>query len=174
MHCAGTLASAAKEWQRIERASVRSWTDEHAVDVAKLYDGFHSLGLQYGPNYRTIVQAWSASDSAAARLRLRTRKERTTVHPADLDDALCMALTLGGGGNGETRLPFAVQDAQLQATRGRLWAVRCARCSAFSHSPSIALFIKAFARIQSHSVTFARTPLKPLLREASWPWHDWV
>ena len=45
------------------------------------------------------------------------------MHPADLDDALCVGALVAPGGD-ETRLPFAVDDAQLQGTRGELWAVR--------------------------------------------------
>ena len=51
------------------------------------------------------------------------------MHPADLDDALCLsALGTSGAGGGETRLPFAVDDAQLQCCPGALWAVR-SRCA---------------------------------------------
>ena len=46
------------------------------------------------------------------------------VHPADLDDALCVTvLTLKGDGGGGTRLPFAVDAARLVGAPGKLWAV---------------------------------------------------
>jgi hypothetical protein len=46
------------------------------------------------------------------------------VHPADLDDALCTSAVVHSSGDGETRLPFAVDDALLQGSPGVLWAVR--------------------------------------------------
>ena len=98
----------------------------HAVDVSAVYAGFDAAGLQYGPGYRTLAQAWGgASTAAAARLRTRTSQHGTQVHPADLDDALCVsALASGGGSAGKTRLPFAVDGALLQGAPGALWAVR--------------------------------------------------
>ena len=51
--------------------------------------------------------------------------EGAQVHPADLDDALCISAAVAtSGGNGETRLPFAVDNALLQGSLSDLWAVR--------------------------------------------------
>ena len=97
------------------------------ADVGALYDACDSVGLQYGPGYRTLTHAW-ASGSVVALARLRTRLVRrgARVHPADLDDALCVGgLGLSDSADGETRLPFAVGDAQLCGAAGKLWAVRC-------------------------------------------------
>ena len=96
------------------------------AEVDALYDMFHSIGLEYGPGYRTLSHLWGGRDNAAAaRLRVRTQLQGTQVHPADLDDALCLsALTSGGDGSSETRLPFAVDDALLRGAAGKLWAVR--------------------------------------------------
>ena len=61
---------------------------------------------------------------AAARLQARTVWHGTGVHPADLDDALCTgALASSGEGGGETRLPFAVDDASLDGAQCELWAI---------------------------------------------------
>ena len=46
------------------------------------------------------------------------------MHPADLDDAFCTSGAMAVRGGGETQLPFAVDDAQLQGAPGELWAVR--------------------------------------------------
>ena len=95
------------------------------MDVRALYDGFDAAGLQYGPGYRTLVQAWGGAINALARLRARSTHEGTQVHPADLDDALCTsAIVASSRGDGETRLPFAVDDALLRGAPGELWAVR--------------------------------------------------
>ena len=101
------------------------------VDVNRgCYDTFAAIGLQYGPGYRTLAQGWSGEVKAMARLQIRSVWEGTAVHPADLDDALCaISLAAGGGddGDGVTRLPFAVDDARLQAAVGGLWAVHIER-----------------------------------------------
>ena len=94
------------------------------ADIGALYDGFDSVGLQYGPGYRTLTHAWAGETGALSRLRTRATHKGTQVHPADLDDALCTSAAMGSSGSGETRLPFAVDDALLQGTRGALWAVR--------------------------------------------------
>ena len=48
------------------------------------------------------------------------------MHPADLDDALCVGAlgAQGGESEGGTRLPFAVDEALLQSSVGELRAVR--------------------------------------------------
>ena len=92
--------------------------------MGALYDGFDAAGLQYGPGYRTLAQAWSGG-GGAARLRARATHEGTAVHPAELDDALCVgALTPCGAEGGGTRLPFAVDAAVLRRGAGDPWAVR--------------------------------------------------
>ena len=94
------------------------------MDVDALYNGFSAVGLQYGPGYRTLVQAWAGTSTALGRLHARSTHEGTQVHPADLDDALCMSAAIAAsGGEGETRLPFAVDGALLQGASGQLWAV---------------------------------------------------
>ena len=67
-----------------------------------------------------------------ARLRARVASEGTAVHPADLDDALCVGALIGRSNRGETnvqtQLPYALDDVLLQeAASGELWAVR--RCA---------------------------------------------
>jgi hypothetical protein len=129
VHCSGAIASA-NAWQRIDHASQRA--PSLAADVEALYDGFHVAGLQYGPGYRTLVQALGDASNALARLRARSTHEGTQVHPADLDDALCTSGVISSSGREtETRLPFAVDDALLQSAPGELWAVR-----ALLHQPA--------------------------------------
>ena len=124
VHCSGAT-SGATAWGRIEHASLRA--PSVAADVGALYDGFDAVGLQYGPGYRTLVHAWGGASHALARLRTRSAREGTQVHPADLDDALCTSGVLASSGaGGETLLPFAVDDALLRGATGELWAVRAA------------------------------------------------
>ena len=125
VHCSGATPGAIA-WEHIDHASLRAPSRPSTVGV--LYDGFDAVGLQYGPGYRTLTHAWGGASDALARLRARLTREGTQVHPADLDDALCTGAAMGSSGNGETRLPFAVDDALLQGTRRELWAVRTTPC----------------------------------------------
>ena len=93
-----------------------------AAELGALYDGFDAVSLQYGPGYRTLEDAWGGTGAAFARLRVRARQEGTQVHPADLDDALCVSALITSRGSG-TRLPFAVDEALLQGGPHELWAL---------------------------------------------------
>ena len=125
VHCSGEI-DGVSGWWRIEHTPVRGCS--HAADVDSLYDSFDVVGLQYGPGYRTMLKAWGGGSNALARLRARSTQEGTQVHPADLDDAVCTSGAAAVDGGGETRLPFAVDDAQLEGAQGKLWAVRfCSR-----------------------------------------------
>ena len=66
------------------------------------------------------MQAWGGDTHAVSRLQGRQTHNGTHVHPADLDDALCTGALIGWGEGGETRLPFAVDEAQLQRAPGKL------------------------------------------------------
>ena len=121
VHCSGAAAKGG-DLQRIDLAVLR--VPSFATDVGALYDGFDAVGLQYGPGYRTLMHVWGASSSAFARLHARSTHEGTTVHPADLDDALCLSAIIASGASGETRLPFAVDDALLDGGSREQWAVR--------------------------------------------------
>ena len=114
--------------QHIDYAFQRTYA--HMADVGALYDGFSATGLQYGPRYRTLIQAWDGVNGALARLRARSTHEGTQVHPADLDDALCTSAVIGAGVGGEMWVPFAVEDALLQGASSELWAVRLHPCLA--------------------------------------------
>ena len=125
LHCTGATAATTMEhgdWQLIEHASLR--VQARPVDVDALYDMFSSVGLQYGPGYRTLTHAWGSRSGASSRLRARSTLHGTRVHPADLDDALCTGSTMAFGAGSETRLPFAVDAAVLRGAASELWAVR--------------------------------------------------
>eukprot|EP00966_Prymnesium_polylepis_P124836 2887278-Prymnesium_polylepis.1 len=95
-----------------------------------MYASYNSVGLQYGPAFRMLLQAWAGrngASSAFAKLRARVTPQGTPqVHPADLDGALQLgALTYNAqatGGDGETRVPFNVDEARMQEATGVLWA----------------------------------------------------
>ena len=123
VHCSGTTVGA-NAWQHIDYTSL-CYERSSPAEVAALYSEYYAVGLHYGPGYRTLMQAWGGASNALARLRSRSTHEGTRVHPADLDDALCLGgLIISSGGDGETSLPFAVDDVLLQSASGELWAVR--------------------------------------------------
>ena len=60
LHCSGGLDSGVQDGpQHVNQACARSQVCMRAADLGLLYDGFYSVGLQYGPIYRTLEQAWS-------------------------------------------------------------------------------------------------------------------
>ena len=126
MHCSGVFG--AGTWETVDHAALRAHRHACAADVCTLYEGLSLAGVQYGPGYRTLMQAFGGVD-ALARLRARSTQAGTRVHPADLDDALCVSALVPSRseGGGETRLPFAVDAALLNGAPGELWAVRRAR-----------------------------------------------
>ena len=130
VHCSGGIGSCTQgTWRAVDHACVRGRRCRSAADMYALYDGFDSIGLQYGPGYRTLARAWGGEGTATARLKARgVVQGGVVVHPADLDDALCLGAVpharSSTGSGGETRLPFAVDDAHLQRAAGLAWAVR--------------------------------------------------
>ena len=135
VHCSGALVTTGS-WVQVEHAAVRAWSCMRVAEMGTLYDGFTAMGLEYGPGYRTLVQAWSGAKDALARLRARATRQGTQVHPADLDDVLCAGAIVVIGESG-TRLPFAVDEVQLQGTPGKLWAVRFSSHFHDAHHPCV-------------------------------------
>ena len=91
-----------------------------------IYARFRSVGLEYGPEYRTLTSARVSRDAGVAvgQLRRRSRKEGTRVHPADLDGSLHLtALLAEATAAGEIRLPFSVGEAALADVSGAAWPV---------------------------------------------------
>eukprot|EP00966_Prymnesium_polylepis_P147284 3402028-Prymnesium_polylepis.1 len=127
LHCSGGAGDSSQgEWQHLEQAQARgSGTCLRAVAAGALYDSFDEVGLQYGPGYRTLAQTCGGGRGAAARLHTRSTQSGVVVHPASLDDALCLSVLGLERAGGATPLPFAVDDAMLQGAWGERWAVRC-------------------------------------------------
>ena len=127
-------------WHHVDYTPARLATCVRPVDVGELYDDCHMMGLMYGPAYRTLEQTWGDDRAAMARLHLRSTWEGTQVHPADLDDAIVLALTRQmPSGSGETSVPFAVDDVRLEGNvrllpSCELWAVRATHCNARAHA----------------------------------------
>ena len=82
-----------------------------------MYEAFERSGLQYGPGYRGLVQAWGGVvGSVVARVRRRRGREGTAVHPSDLDAALqssIVASSEGAGGDARLLAPSIMRSMDL-------------------------------------------------------------
>eukprot|EP00966_Prymnesium_polylepis_P252128 5828741-Prymnesium_polylepis.1 len=125
VHCSGTVQGGSEGmWPRLDRPFARVRRPDEIAEVMQLYDFFSSVGLQYGPGFRMLEQAWAGQKCALSRLCTRVTPQGTPqAHPADLDGALQLGAFLPAGSeDGETRVPFSVDEARLQAASGELWA----------------------------------------------------
>ena len=125
LHCSGVFSSAPQngDSRRAQMSVQHALLCAHPINVAAFYDVLYGAGLQYGPGYRTLTQASHVSGAAAGWLHSRYVQQGTLVHPADLDDALCLSglAMIDEPRASETRLPFSVDDALLQGVQpGRL------------------------------------------------------
>jgi len=124
-HCAGSQLTYTDALRNFSLPALRC-SCAQPVDVAAIYSGFRSVGLEYGPKYRTLTSASASRDVGVTvgQLRRRSHKEGTSVHPADLDGSLHLtALLAEATATGEIRLPFAVGEAALSDVSGRPWPV---------------------------------------------------
>ena len=124
-HCAGGASTFSEAMPAFSHAGLRA-SCAQPVDTAVIYAGFRSVGLEYGPEYRTLTSARVSRDAGVAvgQLRRRQRKEGTSVHPADLDGSLHLtALLAEATAAGEIRLPFSVGEAALTDVSGSPWPV---------------------------------------------------
>ncbi|MBM4057354.1 MAG: acyltransferase domain-containing protein, partial [Planctomycetes bacterium] len=103
------------------------------VDATKLYEIMRELGLEFGPRFRTIQQAFRGEKEALGELRVAPESEswegKFHVHPAVLDGALQLvavatssASSGQGGGGGDPYLPYSVRRMVVyKPTTGRMW-----------------------------------------------------
>ena len=124
-HCAGGAATFSGALPGFSHAGLRA-SCAQPVAVDAMYTAFRSVGLEYGPEYRTLTSARVSRESgiAVGQLRRRSRREGTRVHPADLDGSLHLtALLAEATAASEIRLPFSVGEATLSDVSGRAWPV---------------------------------------------------
>ena len=125
VHCSGQVEAAeAGAWQSAQLAAVQPRCGVSS-DVAALYAMLAEVGLEYGPAFRRVEAAWTGDGTCAVgRLHRRRQRHGTKVHPADLDSALQLSVTLREGKLDAIRLPFAVDVARMRAVVLRHpWAV---------------------------------------------------
>ena len=124
VHCSGTQAAARPEaWTS---ATVSTCADGTAVGMGGLYEGMHAAGLQYGPAFRVLEQAWVSDDGreAVASMRARMHLGALMVHPSDLDGALQLSGALAGSSaSGAVKLPFCVDAAACSGRAANWWVL---------------------------------------------------
>jgi hypothetical protein len=135
LHCTGAYTIKGEQVALVgDPAWTRCTICALAAHTQSLYDHFSATGLQYGPGYRTLAQAWCGLGSATTQLHARPTQQGTHVHPADLDDALCASALVFSDRTARSsapiesaaHLPFALDCAMLHREQTVLWAVRCA------------------------------------------------
>ncbi|MGW3892889.1 SDR family NAD(P)-dependent oxidoreductase [Micromonospora chokoriensis] len=127
-HATGTLSTA----ETLDEATPTTWppAGSEAINTTGLYDALRRRGLDYGPAFRGLRQAWLGADGAVhAEVELPTTVDgsRYGVHPALLDTAL-HPLGLGalGDDDGQARVPFAWSGVTLRASGAVTARVRLA------------------------------------------------
>ncbi|SMF50539.1 Acyl transferase domain-containing protein [Streptomyces sp. Amel2xC10] len=132
-----------------DRIDVWPPADAEPVPVDELYTALAATGLEYGPAFRGVRQAWRDGDTYYADVVLpEERRTETTgfgIHPALLDAALQLP-GLHGESEGPTRLPFAYRGVALHATgatalRVRLTATAADTFSLLAADPAGALVV---------------------------------
>ncbi|MFI6637772.1 SDR family NAD(P)-dependent oxidoreductase [Nonomuraea fuscirosea] len=113
-HATGILTS-----QTAPATSIGSWPPPEAspIDLDGFYDRLAEQGVAYGPTFRGVTKAWTASDgSVYAEVDLPDQDgDGFGIHPALLDAAL-HAIDLANPGSDAVELPFAWTDVTLHAT----------------------------------------------------------
>jgi acyl transferase domain-containing protein/thioesterase domain-containing protein/NADP-dependent 3-hydroxy acid dehydrogenase YdfG/acyl carrier protein len=128
-HARGALAQespgdgAAAE-ERARQLAGEAWppTDAEAVSGEELYDRMAELGVEYGPVFQGVRDAWRRGEEVLAEIVLpedqRAQAGEFGVHPALLDAGLqAMAIGMLDGEEGEPRLrlPFAWSGVRLHS-----------------------------------------------------------
>ncbi|MEU7775828.1 type I polyketide synthase [Micromonospora taraxaci] len=127
-HATGTLSTA----ETLDEATPTTWppAGSDAIDTTGLYDALRRRGLDYGPAFRGLRQAWLDADGAVhAEVELPTSVDgsRYGVHPALLDTALHpLGLGVLGDDDGQARVPFAWSGVTLRASGAVTARVRLA------------------------------------------------
>ncbi|QKG20146.1 type I polyketide synthase [Actinomadura verrucosospora] len=114
-HASGTLAPTAAP----EPPGLTVWPPPGAdpVPIDGLYARFDELGLNYGPLFQGIREAWSTPTEIFADVALPDPDAAAghALHPALLDAALHAVALTSGAGDSQAHLPFAWTGVTLHA-----------------------------------------------------------
>ena len=98
------------------------WISESGCIISSSHSSFSdAVGLQYGPGYRTLIEAWGGASDALARLRARSTHEGTQVHPADLDGEVRLDRVEVDARDGQHALRRAVRGLALPSAHSALY-----------------------------------------------------
>ncbi|MFE4335989.1 type I polyketide synthase [Streptomyces sp. NPDC056831] len=90
------------------------------ADVERVYDRLADLGVEYGPVFRGLTEAWESGDRIFAEVDLpesaRGMAGSFGIHPALLDAASHPVAVAGADSVGSGRLPFRFTDVVLRAS----------------------------------------------------------
>ena len=123
-HCSGRIVGR-KTCHGADYPLARAQSSLHATSVSALYNALYATGVLYGPGYRTLLCAWQGVHGAMGQHCAHKPQPATFVHPADVDDTLCIGkLVMNDSTNGLLRLPFATDAVMLgDGVTGKLWTV---------------------------------------------------
>lgn len=103
LHADGHLAGAGRPPAAIDVPALQARCPLE-IHTGELYEGFHQRGLQYGPAFVGITEAWMGHGEAFGTVALPDDLVATAadylVHPALLDAAFQLLLVAAGGGDG--------------------------------------------------------------------------
>ncbi len=123
-HAAGVLASDTASAPPV----AAPWPpgDAEPIDVSALYERLRAGGLEYGPAFQGLRQAWRDGEDVLAEVVLGARfDDGYAVHPALLDGAL-HGLALFDG-PGAAAMPFEFTDVRVHSAGARALRVRLSR-----------------------------------------------
>ena len=110
----------------LDRLRADGWT--RSIEAGELYTRFAALGIDYGPSHRGVSRLWLGEGRVLAQLELAQQwfEGDWLLHPGMLDCAVQASIGLlqGPEGEGETLLPFAVEQVQVHGRcQPRMWAL---------------------------------------------------
>ncbi len=128
-HASGTLTSEITEATEAPELA-GEWPPPGAEPLgnADLYERIAELGIDYGPAFQGLKQAWQDGEDLYAEVELAPEQaeeaERFAVHPALLDAALHPALLQS---DGEVQVPFSFSGVSVHAGGAQALRVRLSR-----------------------------------------------
>jgi polyene macrolide polyketide synthase len=127
LHATGRLATpeGARDTSISERAALLSaqWPPPgaHPIALESFYELLADVGLEYGPAFQGLREAWQHDDHLLAEVQLAAEQRESAggyaIHPALLDSAFHATLTAlldGQADSTAVRLPFAFNGVQVQ------------------------------------------------------------
>ncbi len=127
LHAQGKLRAAVEPGGSLDLSGIRARC--HRSRTADwLYAAYRSLGMDYGPAFRSVTQLACGSDEVLVRLVMPAAAARAggdfALHPSVMDGALQASLALyGEAQDGATAVPFALDRVDiLRPTAREMWA----------------------------------------------------